>query len=150
MGISALEYQKRIKKLLNLPLLQKIVAEEIQKKESLIVKEKVKEFKKGEKPDGSIIGIYKSKDYEVFKFNKNPLAGGVVDLILTGNFIKGLDLKQTKPSSFLFDSTDSKKDKLVTKYGSDIMSLNEQTFNTFLKKEVKNNFVKRLKSHAKI
>ena len=127
-----------------------MVAEEIEKKKSILINEKIGEFKKGENPDGSIIGTYKDVEYAIFKQQINPLANGNVDLIFEGDFTKGLVLKKEKPSLFTFDSTDSKTEKLVNKYGTQIMGLNQETFNAFQKKEIKDNFIKRMRDYAKI
>ena len=88
-------------------------------------KQKINEFKHGKRPDGSLIGFYRDIDYAIFKQEINPSAGGDVDLILTGSFTNQLFVEQVRPTAFLFDSTDSKRDSLVGKYGVDIMGLND-------------------------
>lgn len=62
----------------------------------------------------------------------NPLAGfGNVDLIYSGSFVSKLFLKSysNNPRGYIFDSTDSKTDNLVGKYGLDILGLNQEWFN---------------------
>jgi hypothetical protein len=60
----------------------------------------------------------------------NPLAGfGNVDLILTGSFVSKLFLKSFRNGKFLFDSSDVKKNNLVSVYSGEIMGLNQDWFN---------------------
>ena len=72
---------------------------------------------------GSTIGKYRSKDYARRKANMNPVAGyGNVDLKLTGEFQRNLNVRFFARSFFLF-STDSKMKKLTEKYGDVIWGL---------------------------
>jgi len=91
-----------------------------------LITAKLNEFRRGELPNGNAIGFYKSPEYSLFKRNLNPLAGGTVDLILTGSFTRGLFVDDIAPSRFLFDSHDEKTDLLIGKYGLDIMGINQQ------------------------
>lgn len=76
-------------------------------------------------PDNTDIGIYRSKDYEVFKYKLNPLAHGIVDLILTGQTASTLFVSKgvTNNLSYVFGMTD--RYNLVAKYGADILGLNQ-------------------------
>ena len=96
--------------------------------DSNLRKEKKQEFKQGDNPDGSAIGQYKNKDYQSMKMRMNPLAGGDVDLILTGKFSNQMFVKSLGNSRFIFKSKDKKEDMLKEKYGEQIMGLNEETF----------------------
>lgn len=93
-----------------------------------LIAEKISEFKKGQRPDGSLIGRYQDAEYAIFKQQINPMAGGNVDLIFEGGFSKGLVLNATD-KGFIFDSTDYKADSLETKYGDEIFGLNQDYFN---------------------
>lgn len=93
-----------------------------------LIREKVNEFKRGENPDKSRIGYYRSPAYRSFKRTLNPLASGTVDLILTGQFTRGLFVDKRGNGRFLFDSTDDKTDDLIGKYGLDIMGINQETW----------------------
>lgn len=93
-----------------------------------IIQEKVDEFRAGELPDGSPIGQYRNENYRLFKIQKNPLAGGNVDLILTGAFTERLFPERLSKNRYKFNSTDSKTADLKAKYGENIMGLNEKTF----------------------
>lgn len=96
--------------------------------EDILRKQKINELSKGERPNKDIIGEYRSSEYRMFKQSFNPLAGGTVDLILTGSFTRKMFLKPTG-NGFIFDSSDSKKGSLIGKYGLDIMSINQDWFN---------------------
>lgn len=117
------------------PQLETETARIIQRSPQLL-KAKVNEFKRGENPDGSRIGYYLNPAYRSFKRSLNPLAGGTVDLILTGDFTRQLFVEKASERTFMFDSYDEKTPKLVAKYGSDIMGLNENTW-----QEVQNLFI---------
>ena len=90
-----------------------------------LIAAKYKEFQRGDKPDGTAIGFYRNTEYGLFKQRMNPLAGGTVDLILTGSFTRGLFVESLGNSRYTFDSTDDKTDDLIGKYGKDIMGLNQ-------------------------
>jgi len=73
--------------------------------------------------------------YSIFKNQLNPLAGeGYVDLILTGQFERSLFPRRTSGNGYLFSSNDPKAGDLISKYGLDIMGLNQETFNQLQKK----------------
>lgn len=120
------ELQRRIKKI-DLPViqgeLQKIIVADPE-----IVREKTDEFRAGELPDGKPIGEYQSESYRIFKLQKNPLAGGKVDLILTGAFVRGLVVQKMSSEKYRFTSLDEKARKLQGKYTMSIWGLNKKTW----------------------
>jgi len=122
MGISPSEMIRRLE-----ALIPKIPDEtrRIIERDPNTISSKYKEFQRGDRPDGSEIGFYGNRNYELFKRNKNPLAGGSVDLILTGAFTRGLFIERKSNLIYRFDSTDDKTDDLIAKYGMDIMGLNQ-------------------------
>jgi len=72
--------------------------------------QKAAEFREGENPDGSMIGTYRSLSYELFKEKINPIAGGAVDLMLTGAFIDSFfTKKQEQVSLFSVQRTKRKR-----------------------------------------
>jgi hypothetical protein len=150
MGISASEYQRRLQKLLNKSVLDRFVDEIVFDDESELKKEKIDEFESGLRPSGRIIGKYRSVAYAVKKFNQNPKAQGNVDLILEGKFSGRLFLKKFKKRSYIFDSSDSKTQKLVDKYGKDILGLNAETFRDKQIKEYAKELLKEMKAYARI
>lgn len=93
-----------------------------------LIQEKVNEFKKGELPDGSRIGYYRNQGYRNLKRSLNPLAGGTVDLILTGSFTRQLFVDDVRPSLFKFDSRDDKAGLLEAKYSKDIWGISEKVW----------------------
>jgi hypothetical protein len=151
MGISAKEYQKRLAPILKLSAIQELVQEELVKSETILKDLKENEFLRGERPDGSPIGRYRSPAYSMFKQRMNPLASGDVDLILTGKFINSFFvLKTPTKDGRLFGARDSKRTSLVEKYGSDIMGLNQQVFTKFEKDIIIPRFVYKIKNRFRI
>lgn len=71
----------------------------------------------GDRPDGSIIGVYRSSDYAMFKQSINPKAGGDVDLTLTESLGDRIQMLPKSKAMFEIISTDSKYSEIVAKYG---------------------------------
>jgi hypothetical protein len=71
----------------------------------------------GDRPDGSIIGVYRSSDYAMFKQRMNPKAGGDVDLTLTESLGDKIQMIPQGSSMFKIISTDSKYSEIIEKYG---------------------------------
>lgn len=93
-------------------------------------KENAVNYNRGQMMDGFTsdnkeIGGYASLAYEQLKQELNPFANGRVDLNLTGAFQKAMDAKITG-NMLLIDSNDSKRNKLVEKYGKKIFGLTEK------------------------
>jgi len=126
--------KKKVMRINNLSRLRAIVAKIILS-DKFLADAKAAEFREGENPDGSMIGSYRSLSYELFKEQINPIAGGAVDLMLTGAFIDSFFTKKAGASKFIFGATDKKKAHLVEKYGEQIMGLSQTTFDV-LQKEV--------------
>lgn len=114
------------------------------KDQAKLKEEKINEFKRGELPNKDIIGVYKNPFYAKKKFSMNPLAGGTVDLILTGSFTNKLFLETTN-KGFIFDSSDNKTALLQQKYGTEIMGLNQDWFNDRQKQVYKDILMKEIK-----
>ena len=71
----------------------------------------------GLKPDGSIIGLYRSEDYAEQKYAQNSKAGfGNVDLTLTGSLVRGIKISGFNSEYEIF-SSDSKYEEIAEKYG---------------------------------
>lgn len=105
--------------------------EEIFKKELLKNKEEILDFVRqrwviGKRPDGSIIGVYKSFLYQQEKANQNPLAGGNVDLTLTGSLKGDLDIFPLTGGNFSIFSKDEKAINIAQKYGLDVYGLTRE------------------------
>ena len=49
-------------------------------------------WKLGKRPNGDIIGVYRSAEYQIFKSSINSGANGTVDLILSGNLVDSIKL----------------------------------------------------------
>lgn len=81
---------------------------------------------RGDSVDGGVIGIYRSKSYELFKARLNPLAGGVVDLFLTGALQKRMTIIDDGNLKFEIISTDGKYDLIAEKYGAEQFGLTDQ------------------------
>ena len=82
--------------------------------------------------DGEDIGGYASFEYEQMKQELNPFANGRVDLKLTGDFHKAMNANVIG-NVLLIDSNDSKRNKLVEKYGKKIFGLTEKNQNRYKK-----------------
>lgn len=78
----------------------------------------IDQLQHGQAPDGGPIGEYRNPLYERFKKNKNPKAGGKVDLILTGDFTDKFYV-DAKSFPVTIDSTDYKTPLLTEKYDRD-------------------------------
>lgn len=85
-------------------------------------------WKRGLRPNGDIIGNYRSFFYQQEKLQRNPLAGGNVDLIDTGALNRELVVNYVGNSVFTIFSTDEKALLIADKYGLDVygLSLDEQ------------------------
>lgn len=83
-------------------------------------------WKQGLRPDGNIIGTYRSFAYEIEKRQKNPLAGGNVDLIDTGDLNRGLIVNHLSGALYNIFSTDEKAVGIAEKYGLDVYGLTKE------------------------
>ena len=91
------------------------------------VLDKVKNrWDRGERPDGGIIGTYKSAEYALFKNNINPLANGNVDLTLTRSLRNNLQFFPLGDGSMKIFSSDEKAVNIAEKYGEDVYGLTKQ------------------------
>ena len=82
-------------------------------------------WKKGIKGNGDIIGGYRSDAYRAMKEAMNPMAGGNVDLIYEGDFVSSLFFDNTTNKLIDIDASDSKRGKLVGKYGEGIFEVSD-------------------------
>ena len=86
----------------------------------------------GDDADGGEIGRYNWEEYGEMKKQMNPFANGKVDLRLTGDFHNAMSAK-VSGNALLIDSSDSKRNKLVEKYGKKIFGLTEKNQNRYKK-----------------
>lgn len=108
------------------------IEEIILERKDEIVQKVREQWKKGLRPDGSIIGVYRSSDYRQQKLAQNPEAGGNVDLILTGALNRALTLNKILEATFTIFSNDSKAVMIAEKYGLDVYGLNAEEKEDFL------------------
>lgn len=119
---------------LTLPKIQQ-TTQEIILTDNQIIERKRDELKAGRRPDGSVIGEYRSEGYRLFKMELNPFAGGKVDLILTGKTKNNLEVIAYGNGTFGFRSTDEKWGKLMEKYNDgsapaeDLTTISPEVFN---------------------
>jgi hypothetical protein len=151
MGISAKEMSKRLHRLANEQTLKILVNAEIAENEEKLIAIKKEEYLDGNIYSRPLIrrtyagGVWDW--YRKLKLEQNPRADGFVDLIYKGGFIGGFEIT-TKGKGYTFFSTDSKSRLLKEKYNnskSDIFDLDQNVFNEFINKYVKQGFVKALK-----
>src|SRR6478672_5093580 len=110
---TAAQFQKKLQPLLNLQRLQEIAAKEIVKESDTIADRKEAEFKMGDRPDGSEIGVYRNSAYARYKNALNPAAGGYVDLTLSGRFAGSAYLRKPKNGKYLLEFSDNKAATLL-------------------------------------
>jgi hypothetical protein len=146
MGISAKEMSKRLQPLLNQSKLNQLEETEIKKNERVLLQYKKFDFLNADiSGDGVTKLDYKNQEYQEYKFYKNPMAKGHVDLIDTGNFINSFFLQSPLNNKTLFGASDSKALDLIEKYGDEILGINNNRFKLFLTKYIKENFIKAIK-----
>ena len=119
--------------------------EKIIKNNPQLVFRKQDEFRHGENPDGSTIGLYRNEEYRLMKQQMNPLAGGTVDLILTGSTIKHLQVVSLGNGEFKLYSTDHKWPSLVEKYGKQIEVISIKHFEGLQKHEYAPKLIERMR-----
>lgn len=117
--------QKRAKQV-NLTLISKLFEKELLKNKSEIITFVKERWKRGKKPDGSIIGEYASFAYQQEKIRQNPLAGGNVDLIRTGALVGDLDVFSISNDNFSIFSKDEKALNIADKYGIEVYGLTKE------------------------
>ena len=131
-------------KRLTLPKIR-LETEKIIRNNPQLVFRKQDEFRHGENPDGSTIGLYRSEEYRMMKQQMNPLAGGTVDLILTGSTIKNLQVVSLGNGEFKLYSTDHKWNDLVAKYGKQIEVISLKHFEGLQKHDYAPLLIERLR-----
>ena len=146
MGISAKEMSKRLNQVANQSKLLQLEEVEIKKNETVLLKYKKFDFLIGDIWGNGNRFSYASPEYQEYKYGKNPLAKGDVDLINEGDFINSFFLQSPLQNKELFGATDSKSLKLIAKYGDEILSINNDRFKFFLTKYVKKDFIKAIKT----
>lgn len=120
------------------------------------VEANVDQMRHGKNKNGNIIGEYRSAWYGDFKTRMNPLAGGNVDLILTGAFTSGMYLELMSRGSYKIDSKDAKRDLLVKGggnrrgYGSDIFGLGGEYKSKAINKNFRRVLIEKVKSVTKL
>lgn len=142
-----LELKKKLDRL-TLPRIRK-ETEKIVKGTPDLVFAKQDEFKHGKNPDGGVIGYYRNEEYKLMKAMANPLAGGTVDLILTGSTIKHLQVVSLGNGEFYLYSTDHKWPALIKKYGKQIQYISGEHFKGLQKNDYAPLLVERLRQIIK-
>lgn len=112
--------------------ISQLIEEEILERTDEIVQGVREQWEQGVRPDGTIIGTYKSFAYRSEKIAMNPNAGGNVDLILTGELNSKLTVNPLREGFFTIFSNDSKASMIAQKYGLDVYNLNDGEKNRIL------------------
>ncbi len=134
-------------RLANEKTLKILVNAEIAENEEKLIAIKKDEYEQGDIYSKGVRRTYAWKAYREEKLLMNPRADGFVDLIYGGGFIGGFEIT-TKGKGYTFLSTDSKARLLKERYNnskSDIFDLDQNVFNDFINKYVKQGFIKALK-----
>lgn len=103
-----------------------------------IIKPVKERWKLGLRPNGSIIGTYRSFSYQQEKIRRNPSASGNVDLIDTGDLRDGLVLNALGKSLFTIFSTDNKAVPIAQKYGLDVYGVTDKEEQNDMNKAAEN------------
>ena len=103
-----------------------LLKEEILENGKEIVQRVKERWRQGLRPDGNIIGTYRNFAYEMEKRQRNPLAGGKVDLIDTGALSNKLVINYIRGSLFTIFSDDNKATSIAQKYGLDVFGLTKE------------------------
>lgn len=119
-------YQTRLLKATNYANIIKIVSDLLVINTPNIINEVRNRWKHGEGVKGGVIGSYRDPDYRMFKQSLNPMAGGNVDLMLTGALVENLTLRKIADGVYQIISTDEKYVKLALKYGSEEFGITEE------------------------
>lgn len=119
-------------KLINQRLIEGLLEKEILNNKEEIVELVRDRWKRGKRPDGSIIGEYASFFYQQEKLRQNPLAGGKVDLFLTGALSGDLTVFPLTGGNFSIFSSDEKAINIAQKYGLDVYGLTHEEETMFL------------------
>jgi hypothetical protein len=127
-----------------------MVNEELIKDEKTVKLLKEQDFLQGDIYGNETEASYRSKNYEIFKSQKNPIAGGAVDLILTGAFVDAMYLLKPNQGRYKFGNTDKKRNILKEMYGENIFGLNQNIFNKYQKEIISPRFIRRIKQTANI
>lgn len=143
---SASEMLRRLQSVSRISTLRDMVYDEIIKEEDNLKFIKEEEYLEGDIYSNSTKTTYSLPEYAKIKHAKNPRAGlGIVDLINTGAFIDSFKLNKPKQNKYLWGATDGKRKDIVNMFGSDIMGLNQESFEKFQIEIIKPRFVRKLK-----
>lgn len=116
-------YNKMNKPEIDLDLLFDNLFEEVFPKIKQAIRER---WKRGEQPDGNIIGLYAVYSYKTFKEQINPLGKGFVDLTLTGALGEKITFAMFGTAEYEIFSRDYKFGKIVEKYGDYNFNISEK------------------------
>lgn len=119
------EHVTEIRQLTSRSEIEAMVNEVILTDSELIIRDVRDRWQHGDGVEGGVIGIYRNKDYELFKASINPLAGGAVDLMLTGKLAGGLSIRR-QGDLYQIYSTDSKYEKIGKQYGFEEYGLTKE------------------------
>lgn len=124
------EYQKDIAQITSKAEIEKLVGDLIILNSGILITDVRERWQHGQSVKGGIIGTYRWADYKLYKQSINPLAGGNVDLMLTGALSGGLAVRKKGKEYQLF-SVDEKYEKLGRKYGFEEFGVTEQELSQF-------------------
>lgn len=88
----------------------------------------------GDRPDGSVIGVYRGAGYSMFKYQMNPSAGGDVDLTLTGAMGDNIEIKDSGDLDFELFSTVPYYEDIIEKYGDYNFNISDERQEALLSK----------------
>lgn len=122
-----------------------VVSDTIEEASPLITDRQKGQMLEGVNAKGARIGRYRNPAYAQMKAAMNPVANGSVDLLLTGDFYRGI-YTEARGDTIVIDSTDEKTDSLAKKYGEIIFGLNKNTKAELIREDLKPIFLKNIKA----
>lgn len=120
------DYQSKLEKALSYSNITKVVTDILIINTPNILNDVRNRWKAGQGVNGGLIGRYHDPEYRLFKQRLNPMAGGNVDLMLTGSLVENLTLKKIGDGVYQIISTDEKYAKLAAKYGSEEFGITDE------------------------
>jgi hypothetical protein len=129
-----------------------MVNEELVKDETTLIELKKQDLIQGDIfSDGRSFATYRSRSYGQLKKSMNPIAGGKVDLTLTGKTADSYYLLKPRGGRYRFGNSNmSVFRELKSMYNNSLDGLNQNVFNKYLNDITAPRLYRRIKVTAKI
>jgi hypothetical protein len=148
--ISPAEYKRRLQTVRKKAVLEDLAFRLIMENDDQIIALKKEDYLEGNIYGTGVFVSYQSKSYEYLKQSMNPRAGGNVDLIFDGDFIRNFYIIHISQNKYRFYSSDWKTTLLEEHYGKEIFGIDQNVFNQFQKQSLERPFTALIKQTANI